>query len=107
MCGIAGMFGQSATRAAVAAMVHSQRHRGPDASAVCSVAPAVVLGHSRLSILDLSDAGRQPMTSASGRTVVVLNGEIYNYLELRRELSGYPFRTGTDTEVVLAAYERW
>ena len=107
MCGIAGMFGRLATRAEVSAMVNSQRHRGPDASAVCSVAPAVVLGHSRLSILDLSDAGRQPMTSASGRSVVVLNGEIYNYLELRRELSGYPFRTGTDTEVVLAAYERW
>lgn len=66
------------------------------------------LGHARLSILDLSDAGLQPMTDPSGRFTVVHNGEIYNYLELRSELGGSAaFRTGTDTEVLLAAYARW
>jgi len=69
----------------------------------------LVLGFRRLSILDLSQAGHQPMSSADGRCWIVFNGEIYNYLELREELSGYgyQFRTGTDTEVILAAYQQW
>lgn len=107
MCGIAGMFGPSASVGGVAAMVAAERHRGPDAEMTTAVAPGVVFGHARLGILDLSDAGRQPMTSATGQTAIIFNGEIYNYLELRRELVDYPYRTGTDTEVVLAAYERW
>jgi len=66
------------------------------------------LGHNRLSIIDLSDAGRQPMRDASGRYWIVFNGEIYNYLELRSELiAGYSFHTGTDTEVLLAAWLKW
>ena len=67
------------------------------------------LGHRRLSILDLSDAGLQPMSSSGGRVWIVFNGEIYNYIELRAELmrSGHKFHTGTDTEVILAAYEQW
>lgn len=67
------------------------------------------LGHRRLSILDLSTAGHQPMASPDGRYWITFNGEIYNYLELRAELAGqgYAFRTGTDTEVILAAYAAW
>lgn len=81
-------------------------HRGPDGSGVY-VDEHVSLGHNRLSILDLSDLASQPMRSASGRYVIIFNGEIYNYHELKRELQGYPFKTTGDTEVILAAYEKW
>jgi asparagine synthase (glutamine-hydrolysing) len=69
----------------------------------------IVLGHRRLAILDLTDAGLQPMASRDGRVWIVFNGEVFNYIELREELSrfGHRFRTGTDTEVVLAAYDEW
>jgi asparagine synthase (glutamine-hydrolysing) len=108
MCGIAGIFGAGWQKSELTCMVSSQHHRGPDARGIY-IAPdgAVGLGHNRLSIIDLSAAGRQPMSSADGVLQIVFNGEIYNYLELRRELSDYPFRTRTDTEVVLAAYQRW
>jgi asparagine synthase (glutamine-hydrolysing) len=108
MCGIAGVFGHPAGAAVLTPMLASQRHRGPDAEGQwhASVAP-VSLGHNRLSIIDLSDAGRQPMTSANSRLTLVFNGEIYNYLELRRELADYPYRTRTDSEVILAAYQQW
>ncbi len=90
------------------AMVDCQRHRGPDDCGIYRDPSGVVaLGHNRLSILDLSAMGHQPMASADGRLWISFNGEIYNYLELRDELRGYPFRTGTDTEVILAAYDRW
>ena len=91
------------------AMVSSQRHRGPDAFGTwISLSGLCALGHRRLSILDLSDAGRQPMVSPDGRYHIVFNGEIYNYLELRGELGGAAsFSTGTDTEVLLSAYARW
>jgi len=89
-------------------MVGSQHHRGPDAAGTyVSPCGTAGLGHNRLSIIDLSAAGTQPMTGADGRLVVVFNGEIYNYRELRSALAGYPFRTATDTEVILAAYARW
>lgn len=109
MCGIAGIFGTGWERAQLEGMVASQRHRGPDADGTY-VDPAGVagLGHNRLSIIDLSDAGRQPMPDPTGRYWIVFNGEIYNYLELREELvAGYEFRTRTDTEVLLAAYQKW
>jgi asparagine synthase (glutamine-hydrolysing) len=81
-------------------------HRGPDARGLYH-AEHVALGHARLSIIDLSEAGRQPMSR--GRLTIVFNGEIYNYLEIRDELAaaGVGFRTASDTEVILAAYERW
>lgn len=89
-------------------MVRSQHHRGPDDQGIyLDPRGGAALGHNRLSIIDLSPAGHQPMASAGGRYFIVFNGEIYNYLELRRELDGYPFRSQTDTEVILAAYERW
>src|SRR5262245_45513480 len=109
MCGIAGMTGRGWEFAQLQAMVASQRHRGPDADGVfVSSSGQAGLGHNRLSIIDLSDAGRQPMSDSTGRFWIVFNGEIYNYLELRKELeSGYVFRTRTDTEVLLAAYLKW
>ena len=109
MCGIIGMFGSGIDRSRLDAMVASQEHRGPDAQGVyVSPSGAAALGHNRLSIIDLSDAGRQPMSSPSGRYWIVFNGEIYNYLELREELTAnYMFRTRTDTEVLLAAYQQW
>lgn len=105
MCGIAGTFGTDAAR--LKAMVEALSHRGPDGLGY-HVEPGAALGHARLSIIDLSDDGRQPMSDASGRWWISFNGEIYNYLELRAELaSGYAFRTRTDTEVLLAAWMRW
>lgn len=90
-------------------MVTSQRHRGPDGEGIY-VSPDRIagLGQNRLAIIDLSDAANQPMFSSSGDLVIVLNGEIYNYLELKRELEGdYTFKTKSDTEVLLAAYQKW
>ncbi len=89
-------------------MTAVQHHRGPDDRGVELLEDDTVgLGHNRLSIIDLSKAGHQPMSDAAGRLTIVFNGEVYNYRELKRELSGYPFRGDSDTEVVLAAYERW
>jgi asparagine synthase (glutamine-hydrolysing) len=90
-------------------ILSSQRLRGPDAEGdFQSDSGLASLLHNRLRIIDLSDAGRQPMCDPSGRYWIVFNGEIYNYLELRQELvSGYSFRTRTDTEVLLAAYLKW
>src|SRR5690554_907473 len=113
MCGLAGFLRTPSTpdRAAhkdwLARMGESIRHRGPDAGAIWTD-DEVGLVHRRLSILDLSDAGNQPMVSASGRYVIAFNGEIYNYRELKAPLQkeGYPFRTQTDTEVLLALFEQ-
>jgi asparagine synthase (glutamine-hydrolysing) len=109
MCGISAMFGRDWSRRQLEAMVASQRHRGPDAEGVfVSPTGVAALGHNRLSVIDLSDAGRQPMPDTSGRYRIVFNGEIYNYIELRAELEArYAFRTRTDTEVLLAAYLEW
>lgn len=87
-------------------MTNTLRHRGPDGEGF-HIDRNVGLGHRRLSIIDLSDAGHQPMTNEDGRLWVVLNGEIYNYRELREELlsKGHQFRSHTDTEVLLHLYE--
>jgi asparagine synthase (glutamine-hydrolysing) len=108
MCGVIGMVGEGWRRSELEAMLSSQEHRGPDARGVY-VDPTQTcgLGHNRLSIIDLSELGRQPMSTPDGRFHIVLNGEIYNYRELRAELKDYPYRSQTDTEVVVAAYERW
>lgn len=108
MCGIAGVFGKGWQLSQLEAMVVSQHHRGPDARGFY-VDPQrfAGLGHNRLSIIDLSEAGRQPMCTPDGRFHLVFNGELYNYLELRRELSDYPYQSQSDAEVVLAAFRRW
>ena len=67
----------------------------------------ITFGHNRLAIIDLSLKGAQPMKSADGSLVITYNGELYNYRELRRELTDYPFVSETDTEVILAAYAKW
>lgn len=111
MCGIAGSVGRQATeRHVVQAMCDVVAHRGPDASGTRQWGEGRVwLGHRRLSIIDLSPSGNQPMVDAAGDLEITFNGEIYNFGELRAQLStqGVAFRTGTDTEVVLAAYRAW
>ena len=110
MCGIAGtIFGSELERrSSVKAMTDALKHRGPDDYGIWSDEHCT-LGHRRLSIIDLSEAGRQPMSSIDGTVWITQNGEIYNYLSLRRELenSGHQFRTQTDTEVLIAAYQQW
>lgn len=110
MCGICGEYMPvgSSQESRVQAMVSSLAHRGPDDSGVWRSSGAQVgLGHTRLSILDLSPLGHQPMHSACGRYSIAFNGEIYNHLELREELAEYPFRSMSDTETILAAISRW
>jgi asparagine synthase (glutamine-hydrolysing) len=112
MCGIAGIVDSrnAPDAAAITAMIATMPYRGPDGTGhVCLQDHGVALGHLRLSILDLSDAGRQPMQSVSGRFWLTYNGEIYNYLEIRKELQslGWTFRSQSDTEVLLCAYEQW
>jgi asparagine synthase (glutamine-hydrolysing) len=112
MCGITGMFGAQGgeLEPTVRRMVAALHHRGPDDSGIWSDGKAgVALGHARLSILDLTAEGHQPMPSAGGRFVITYNGEIYNFAELRDELSrlGHAFRGHSDTEVMLASFEQW
>ncbi|MFA6429361.1 MAG: asparagine synthase (glutamine-hydrolyzing) [Patescibacteria group bacterium] len=106
MCGIAGILSKTPDHAIAERMIRALAHRGPDGEGIMDL-PMAVFAHRRLSIIDLSDAGRQPMESYDGRFVITFNGEIYNYKELRAELAGYPFRSQTDTEVILAAWETW
>jgi len=115
VCGVAGYlqpggFDPNEAARIAAAMTDVIRHRGPDDSGAWVDGDAgIALGHRRLAILDLSPAGHQPMVSASGRFVLVFNGEIYNFRELRAELTqlGHQFRGGSDTEVMLAAFSQW
>lgn len=113
MCGIAGLWDRrhmlaSGTLAATATqMATAIAHRGPDDSGLWHDAEqGIALSHRRLSIIDLSPLGHQPMVSASGRYVLSFNGEIYNYKELRAQLH-YPFKGESDTEVLLAALSDW
>ncbi len=111
MCGICGVFGYRdgapASEQSVRSMADAIAHRGPDGEGYF-VDGAVGLGHRRLSIIDLSEGGAQPMHSHSGRYVIVFNGEIYNYLELRQQLAarGARFRSHSDTEVLLQLFEQ-
>lgn len=111
MCGICGIINfnnEQVQEALVRKMMKLQKHRGPDDEGVF-LEDNVGLGFVRLSIIDLSPAGHQPMFSHDERYVVVYNGEIFNYIELKDELKklGYSFRTNTDTEVLLASYFEW
>lgn len=116
MCGIAGFYNLKADKQSVLcqsigqSMEKAIAHRGPDTSAVW-IDPdlPVVLAHRRLSIIDLSDGGKQPMHSHSGRYVIITNGEIYNYQKLQKELeeAGQTFKSRSDTEVMLTAFEHW
>lgn len=115
MCGICGFWSsgnasEERSREIARAMSDTLVHRGPDdGGSWIDAAAGVALGHRRLSILDLSAAGRQPMVSESGRFALSYNGEIYNFADLRRELCGrgHRFRSRTDTEVLLAAITEW
>lgn len=120
MCGILGVVAFAAgsnvnLRAEVTRGLDAIAHRGPDgcglwcnSEGVASVESHVILGHRRLAIIDLSDAGRQPMQSPDGKVIISYNGEIYNYIELRAELcEHWDFISACDTEVLLAAYHRW
>jgi asparagine synthase (glutamine-hydrolysing) len=109
MCGIAGLAAPGGLTAEdVTPLVATLVHRGPDAHGIWSDG-LCALGHRRLAIIDVSAAGRQPLASADGAVQVVFNGEIYNYRELRDELTacGHRFRTRTDTEVIVEAYREW
>lgn len=114
MCGIAGILAlirglsKESLTAQLKSMTNAQSHRGPDDQGIwCDGTCA--LGHRRLSIIDLSEAGHQPMSNADGSIWITFNGEIYNFQALRRELEslGHRFRTRTDTEVLIYAYEQW
>ena len=116
MCGIAGFLdpkrrsGYDELKALAAGMASALRHRGPDAQGVwVDESAGVALGHARLSIIDLSAAGAQPMPSASGRFVLSYNGEIYNAGELRADLerAGHTFRGHSDTEVLVEGFAEW
>ena len=109
MCGISGIFGIEKIndpRKIVEVMNHAMAHRGPDADGIYQ-GSNVVLGHRRLSIIDLSAESNQPFFSDDKRYCIVFNGEIYNYQKLRDELKEFSFRTSSDTEVLLNAYRKW
>ncbi len=104
MCGIAGILGR-ADEAAVARMLDTQKHRGPDGRQIWSSSAGYTVGHDRLAIIDLV-SGDQPLTNEDGTLWLAVNGEIYNYRELRRELEGrHTFRTTSDAEVILHLFE--
>ena len=116
MCGIAGILTDEPIdwQATLGSMADRLTHRGPDDGDIWSDPDAGIgMAHRRLSILDLSAEGKQPMRSASGRYTICYNGEIYNFAELRKEFGsgtagpGIVFRGGSDTEVLLVAIERW
>lgn len=113
MCGIAGVVGlgrvpDQGQAGILGRMLDLMRHRGPDDRGQADLEGAL-LGHLRLSILDLSPRGHQPMFTPDGRLAIIYNGEVYNYIELRQELKalGESFQSDSDTEVVLKAYARW
>ena len=112
MCGINGVVKIQGTidSAWLERQRDKQKPRGPDDAGIwISPARNIGLAHRRLAIIDLSEKGHQPMSSEDGRYVIVFNGEVYNFSELRSNLEkmGYRFAGGSDTEVVLAAYQAW
>lgn len=111
MCGIAGIYylnNKAVSQVIIKNMCDTMRHRGPDDEGYF-FDNNLALGHRRLSIIDLSSAGHQPMSDDNKSIWIVYNGEVYNFVELRNELinKGYSFKTGTDTEVIIKAYQEW
>ena len=110
MCGINGIYNYSNLSRSlenVEVMNMVSVHRGPDFSGVYND-DKIILGHNRLSIIDLAKEANQPFVSSDGNVVLVFNGEIYNFKELKEELKvNYQFITNSDTEVLLAAYLKW
>lgn len=112
MCGITGIIASQSSAQIIRAMTQAITHRGPDADGIwCDEERGVALGHRRLSILDLSDAGAQPMASVDDRYILVFNGEIYNHRDIREQLAqdNWPanWRGHSDTETILAAFQLW
>ena len=113
MCGICGSLNfavmSDEDTAAIAQLMKLMKHRGPDDNGFWTDEKHAALGFQRLSILDLSSAGHQPMATPDGRYVIIYNGEVYNFKELRCDLSqcGVRFRSSGDTEVVLNAIAAW
>ena len=114
MCGITGFcdFGRKLTREHLHTANEVQHHRGPDSGAIAfleSPFANIGLGHRRLSIMDVSSNGNQPMYSDDKKVVIILNGEVYNFKEIREELiaAGYKFHSDSDTEVIIKAYQEY
>jgi asparagine synthase (glutamine-hydrolysing) len=107
MCGIVGMVGNVSAAPNLSELVGTLRHRGPDGQGSVQLDKRVLFGHTRLRIIDLSDAGHQPMSNEDASVWIVFNGEIYNFQELRPglETKGHQFKSRTDTEVIVHAYE--
>jgi asparagine synthase (glutamine-hydrolysing) len=109
MCGIAGIVSFSRNidlPVTIRHMTNAMAHRGPDADGFFTT-DSIALGHRRLSIIDLSSAANQPIADHTGRYQIIFNGEIYNYRDVKKLLTEYPFSTNSDTEVLLAAYSKW
>src|SRR5690349_19336396 len=109
MCGIAGILNlkrQPVEKKMLTGMTNCLAHRGPDADGFF-VDHEVGLGHRRLSIIDLSTAANQPFTDNSGRYVMIFNGEMYNFQDVKLQLPNYAFKTSSDTEVLVAAFAAW
>lgn len=108
MCGIAGIISPQTRSQEMEKMLQQQSHRGPDHTGIYTDPGHAVLGHNRLSIIDLSSEANEPFQDPSGRYYLTFNGEIYNYLELREELKDHcQFKTASDSEVLLAAFIIW
>jgi asparagine synthase (glutamine-hydrolysing) len=107
MCGISGIIDKTRDLNPLIRRINeAMSHRGPDADGFFAEGE-IALGHRRLSIIDLSAAANQPFIDASGRYVMVFNGEIYNFAEIRQMMPEYPYKTNGDTEVIIAAYAKW
>jgi len=109
MCAISGIIGENlnVSKDDINKILYSLKHRGPDSSNFVKFKSAILM-HNRLSIIDINNRSNQPFFSENNDTAIVFNGEIYNYLELREELKDFcNFKTKSDTEVLLAAYEKW
>ena len=109
MCGLSGILNlqkQNVDPAIIRRMSDCMAHRGPDADGFY-VKDEIALGHRRLSIIDLSEVANQPMVDHSGRFILIFNGEIYNFQEVKKQITDYPFQTKSDSEVILASYQKW